>query len=428
MGRHWLATLRKAIRSGPSERSWREVCEALDACPNDEALSRAMHMAMKHVDPWPKEIRVAPAKWWSEIARGGSDQRWDLVRGIELPEGSGLRAVKEVAESPAARQIVRLSIRGALAEDEALEVLSSSPRLEQLEVLDLSKNRLSPKGVHALLHRTWPKLRRIDLSDNPIGASSVEGLVQTNRLPALRALRVRGVGLGPEGASRLASCSEAARLTELDLADNAIGEAGTEAIASSSWLDGLTALGLSKNGIGDRGVRSLAARRSMIAVLELDLSDNALGEMAARMLFNAGPWPELTALDLSDNVLGPDAASMLITSQRTPELRHARFGGTALGPDGVERVAHSERMHALVELSLRDCGIGSSGAIAIARSPCPRLRVLDLAGNEIDDEAALTFASERLRRLQRLDLRRNAVSFATLALIRAMLSRAEVFA
>jgi hypothetical protein len=152
----------------------------------------------------------------------GSEGIGELLRMLPLSdlrslrvEGNDLRARRATVRS-GRDNVVHLRFEG----DE--DLMQTIAALRTLEDLRLADNRLTATGVAVLV--TLPELRRLDLSNNPLGDAGAERL--THGLPLLRDLRVAGCGLGDVGAEVLGLSREG--LERLDLRRNSISEPSRE--------------------------------------------------------------------------------------------------------------------------------------------------------------------------------------------------------
>ncbi|MGN6111088.1 MAG: TIGR02996 domain-containing protein [Kofleriaceae bacterium] len=107
-----------------------------------------------------------------------------------------------------------------------------------------------------------PALTSLDLAsttgrDPELGGFALGALLRG--APALRRLRLSGVGLGDADAIAIADHAGSARLRRLDLARNRIGDAGARAIAESPHLRALIRLNLNTNAIGSEAKQRLRA-------------------------------------------------------------------------------------------------------------------------------------------------------------------------
>jgi hypothetical protein len=265
------ATIRKAVHDGPSRESFLELANAFDRLRPDEVASMLSFTA-KYVEFWPPEVRVAPQAWWPRVARGEELPGFRFVRVLELSSpGGGAELARSIAESPLARQLIRLSIAGEPLGDEGAAHLARTDRLVQVETLALIDASIGPEGARALLQANLHALTTLDLSGNPLTVESLEPLLRALKP---RALALARCGLGAEGARRLAAVDCSARLWSLDLSGNDIGDAGVAAMSASGWFGQLLELYIASNGITARGLRALEQARWYSNLTSLDVSGN----------------------------------------------------------------------------------------------------------------------------------------------------------
>jgi internalin A len=281
--------------------------------------------------------------------------------------------------------------------------------LQQLESLNLARNRIAPatiSGLASLLNLTsldislnhienagasalasLKNLNSLDLRLNSIGDTGASALAPLKKLTSLN---ISLNNIGDAGASVLASLKN---LTSLDVADNYIRYAGASALAS---LPNLTSLDLRHNSIGDAAASALA---SLATLTSLDVSSNNIGSAGASALASL---PNLTSLDLRYNNIGDAGASALasLSNLTSLDLRHSNIGD-----------AGASALASLTNLTLLDVSsnnIGHAGARALAS--LINLTSLALSENNIGDAGAKALAS--LPNLTSLDLRHNSIGDA----------------
>ena len=182
--------------------------------------------------------------------------------------------------------------------------------------------------------------------------------------------------LGVEGVRRLATVAEAASLQRLDLSDNDLGRTGVEALVQAPFLKNLQYVGLNSNRIGDDptlgsafdalpnieelqlqnnglGLASATAiARSPGAgrLVRLDLAHNALGDAGAAALAQGPGWHALRELNLERNGIGLGAAAGILTAPGMSLLSRVNFSHNALAGQ-VDMHSLAERKTALLETS-----------------------------------------------------------------------------
>ena len=182
----------------------------------------------------------------------------------------------------------------------ALLCYNSSPRWPNLEVLDISNNRIGAAGVSALetAATLWPQLRELYMGVNMIGARECEVVVRI--APTWR------------------------RLTMLDLSGNALDDAAAEGLAtvSACWPD-MREFIVGLNNIGPRGV-------------------------AALLLSGGASWKRLEVFDVSRNVLGMDGLRVVSTEAlmtHWPDLQEFHVWGNGIDWEARESLLPFLKAH-----------------------------------------------------------------------------------
>jgi uncharacterized protein (TIGR02996 family) len=260
--------------------------------------------------------------------------------------------VAVLTEWPQLRRLRELDLGGSPLGRAGLERVLTCPHLQELRTLDLTSTLLSINGTRWLFSGpgleagvpaaplAFPRLETFDLSDNVLGDPDLRALITSPFAPQLHTFRMTGRRtpfVDKLHAHRVAILAGSRwRLRSLDLSDQAIGDAGLGALAASPLVGWLTSLIVADNHIGaiGGGLEALAESSHMDQLAELDLRGNPLGVIGGRAL---AEWPGLAGLRRRD---------------------------------------------------LRDCGIPSAGARALADSPyLGKNLTLMLARNPLDSEA-----------------------------------------
>lgn len=379
----------------------------------------------------------------------------------------GTRGAEALAASEMLSSLQRLSLADNGIGSDGVSAISLSRGLTQLRELDLSSNRVGAAGAAALaLSPNVSSLTTLSLARNTLGLEGLELLLSSHKFSQLESLDISSNDIGPQGAMALASSPMVRRLKTLALADNRLGDAGLAALLGAPFLSGLRTLGvaqnhvtaggivllvgapfelqvldLSRNPLGREGLAALAATLPRLRLKSLAVADCELQATALTTALAAAPVT-LRHLDIAGNAIGPHPRSTphprnalcrldSIDLSRTG-LRSECLGGvlqlpalatvttlTANSNDfGGEPAALARALEALATLSrlqLRDCHLTAAHVHGIVSSGVSgRLRLLDLAFNQLDDRAAAALATPPgCHALQSLVLDDNDVSFAT---------------
>ncbi|KAL5728617.1 RAN GTPase-activating protein 2 [Ranunculus cassubicifolius] len=224
------------------------------------------------------------------------------------------------------------------------------------------------------------------------------------------------------------------QLTEVDLSDFIAGRPEAEALEVmkifSSALQGCTLkyLNLSENAMGEKGVRAFGTLlKSQSNLEELYFMNDGISEEAAKAISELIPSTEkLKVLHFHNNMTGDEGAiaisevvrrSIALEDFRCSSTRVGSEGGVALikalkvcanlkklairdnmfGVEGVLALSFAISSHiGLLEVYLSDLNLEDEGAIALAnciKKAAPSLEVLEMAGNSITVQAAMSIAS-----------------------------------
>ena len=372
------------------------------------------------------------------------------------------------------RPLERLTIRNnATVGDDLVQTLANATWARGLQTLHMPTSRaegpasyydadprMSADGATALAGLKTLEVLQIDRHD--AGSKPVERLLG---LPKLREFSARETGVKKLAFAKL----KGDPLEVLDLSQNPIGTAGATAIATAPrmrqlqrlvldtceieglglvelirspiwqtlrWLD------LSRNPLGIAGARALAEAPKPAHLHTLHLSDVDFDDAAGNVLGKVGWLGQLVELELTGNPLRRGAlalrdiapthlrrlALMSIGMERTeaaalskfwPQLVHLTIGDNAIGDAGIERFATTKEASALQSLGLWKCGLGDDGLELLARARCPRLRALQLWGNDkmTGDGIAMLLRAPIMSRVTSLDLRSCELDAESMAII-----------
>ena len=213
----------------------------------------------------PADIAAAARELFAAVSAEDLVWRRGFVEGMSLAGRAFITLGDWIARQTPLNEVRLVAVRPYLGE------LAATPHLAQLRTLNLRGNRIGSAGLATLLASphltavalnlavnnltaadvlTLPPVRRLDLSGNSLGANVA--------WPAWHfdALNLDGVGLGFDGAVRLAASGVTA--VSLDLGFNALTDAGVAAVVGSPLGRGCRWLGL-------RGNRLTPAVREILA-------------------------------------------------------------------------------------------------------------------------------------------------------------------
>lgn len=244
--------------------------------------------------------------------------------------------------------------------------IPAHPALAGVHTLDLAGNR--PQVARWLLDEAAP------------------------RMPGLRAVGLRGLGLDAARAAALVASVAAPGLEAVDLSRNPLFDlVGPELLFRHPAVSRLRWLDLQNTGVNARVLRELAASPHAAGLRVLDLSRDVdlvppdpLGPDGVRGLIDGPPLPGLEALDLSHQGLSFLGGDDLAAWPGLASVRELRLAGNQLGYETAERLAASPHVRNLRWLDLTDNPIAEQGVTALLRSPnLAGLTLLTLGGTRV---------------------------------------------
>jgi uncharacterized protein (TIGR02996 family) len=349
-------------------------------------------------------------EWFAPLRKRGV-RAWVLRRGlVERVTLSASRFLEHADPLLALAPIHTVHLTGARP---LVGELAKCSSLARLSGLDLSGNKLRKADVQALLSPHLAGLRRLDLSDNPLGPGGVEVLTTCPHLASLRCLALRGVKMGVEGAYALGGDEASvnlAGLTALDLRQNTIYEEGVTTLAHTPYLAGLTELSLSPIWGKDSEALNESPYWRKLTILRIsgDFSEGIPLLLECRFVKG------LRVLELNGTRARDEHAEEIADCRHLGKVQHLGLAGNFIGDDGLLALASRARLPALRWLDLNENRITSAGVSALCDSALAKpLRELDLSGNQIDDAGVETLVGcSRLSRLNGLVLSRNTITDA----------------
>lgn len=206
--------------------------------------------------------------------------------------------------------------------DRAAAVLAAMPSLREL---GLDQTRLTNRGLSDIAR--LPALEMLDLSSTRV---TDKGLTVLQKMPVLRRLTL-GSLITDAGASHL---SKLKTLQDIDVSQTQMGEKGLAALA---LLPRLRSVSLGR-GVTDRGLSRLAASSSLKA---LDLSRTPVTDEGVKCVARIRTLEELA---LSQTGVGDQSLGALA---QMPELRILDLSDTKVTSAGLASLAHLAKLEVL---------------------------------------------------------------------------------
>ncbi len=207
-----FSALSALLEAPPSPGTWRRLCQALEAWPDEASLEQEVLPALQQpLQAWDERARVAPAMWVERLLDGELVPHMAIVRTLDL------------------------RCQGLVLED--AELLAESPELEHITRLLLAYNGLQDEGTIALLNANVVRqVTHLDLAGNSVQTAGIRALAESQHMRNLRYVDLTGNWVSDEGAKLLANAQTLSGLETLVLRGNPIREEGSLALASSPYL------------------------------------------------------------------------------------------------------------------------------------------------------------------------------------------------
>lgn len=387
--------------------------------------------------------------WYTGLGELGGflyRSQFERLRELDLSHRPGLEALPEILEAaPFRDQLKTLLCGGANGEDDRLDVTAVAHAMgracrlaefgaggtmltaedvrdvliadftHELTDLDVRANQLAPDafvGARCRLHE-------LDVSNTPLGAISLDRLLNCKSTSQLKRLHMNGCGSAMANMAALAASPFWAQAEALRMQDGTIPEASLDPLFSSAGPKALRVLDVGANYVRTAGVARLCAAKWAHALTYLDLSRNYLTDDALRMIAGCDTLAHLRTLHLNYNspyhLEGAEYTEAVTDAglralADSPHLRNLRvlsISGTRITASGIEAILNSPHFR-LTGLSVANCQLRRDAMEVIAASPrTARLEVLDLSGNDEfgSGELRALAESEFLSPMTELDVR-----------------------
>lgn len=270
------------------------------------------------------------------------------------------------------------------------ERLTASPRLAQLESLDINLPYCFPlESLADLAGLDLPALRHFSLTAE-LGERGAAILADLPLLVPVTHLDLSGSPIDRAGLAALAHSPRLRGLRRLDLHESLrTVDAGLALAETPAWT-GLHTLNLAKNVLDRAALAALGGNPALANVEVLDISAGRHDDRDRFAAFiRAGGLPKLTTLRIGGSEDGDAGLTALAETRRWPGLRTLTVYPGSIGPGGAAALARATHLAALEHLEIHFAELGPEGSRALARaSHLAGLRTLSLVHSALDGEAA----------------------------------------
>ncbi len=346
---------------------------------------------------------------------------WPKLKSLDLLRLDGMAIIAELFWNfPVRDRLTHFALGGRdgnnldAINDTAFLELFAGRSLESLMAYDCG---LTGDGLGYFL-AAFAKLKRLDISDNPIAPDAWRAFVRADPAIRLERLDVSGTPLAGISLERVLGSRACENLKQLEMNRCGSARANMVTVANSRFWTQATELRAHGGTIPASTLEPLCLVQGPPSLRLLDLDDNYLRTEGVRMLCEA-PWANgLTWLSLSRNYLDDVSLQVLAQSGRFPHLNTLHLSHNNLDLDetegesithiGIRTLVESGQFANLRILTLANTGIAERSVEAILNEAPWRLSGLGIASCALRaDTARMIATSPRLARLNWLDLSNN---------------------
>lgn len=287
--------VRSLLNQTPDAKRWRRLCELLDQFEPARLDDMVIPYVEGSVARWPVELRVAPESWMLRAIEGEALLFWSIVRKIDASYHY-------------------------LDASQALELLQSE-RLEKVEILDLSSNRIGAVGARTLAGVEWLRsVRWLGMGFNAVGSAGAIALARAEFLDGVEYVDLESNELGEHGIRALSEAGWFSRVKDLSLKRNRFGGAiAMEALLDA--VDGVKRLVLDRNHLSSAGVQVLS-NAALPELRSLELRGCSIRSEGLDALSKARYLAHIEVLDLgANNELAPEDLTRFLDQARLPEIK-----------------------------------------------------------------------------------------------------------
>lgn len=290
-------------------------------------------------------------------------------------------------KSPLLRQLEALDLSRNYVTEAGVKKLLDVRGDRPLTELRLDGNVLGPTTLPALFqHASLRGLKSLSLR-NTWGAEGMPVGDILKLLPDLEVLDLSSNRLSDGDLTGLANLPSIGKVHSLKLSNLELSAKALEALAKAKWLSQVRSLDLSHNAVAPALLRELSGQGGG-SLRSLDLSFCRMGSDGLGALLSSGGPPKVTHLNLAYNNLFPKDAALLAAAPIFYNAYHVDFSGNAIGDAGLAALFRGgSGLGFPASLTLTGTGVTGQGLLALAKSPRAEfLRVLDLSLLKLDKE------------------------------------------
>ena len=310
----------------------------------------------------------------------------------------------------------RLSLIGCSITDEGAKILCAGIECSNIEILELSLNRVGDEGATALSYcmKSCLSLHTLDLSCNLIGNDGAMAITRgiPEKIFKYFKLFLWNNKITQCGANSLLKVKNNIIFDSLDIEGRGDGAAAISLCIPKYHelprshpdkhnFESLCKLNLSSNLICDKGLTRITGFLELCTNLtSLNLSNNSIGINGMKAFANSlRNCTKLTYLDLSKNLIDHEGAVTLADGLKVcTRISSLNLSNNSMGDAGVKEFAyHTLRINStsltLLDLSSNSIGFNGIRTLADALKYCTNLTSLDLSGNLIGDDGTKALAS-----------------------------------
>ena len=348
------------------------------------------------------------------------------LRELNIAENSLMKeGAKGLANGPAFKKISTLNIFGNDINDYGFYILSKGKfeniselylganklgddamtymaNFKNLEILDMSYNSLTYKGVNNICGKYFKNITSLNLDNNAIG---VEGtyLIASYKDNSLRRLSLVKNDICTKGAE-LISIMNLLNLESINISDNFINDLGFYFICKGKF-ENLKELDVSLNKISDKGLIYLTEANFTETLTLLNLAGNDITDSGTRSI-SFCKMPELETLNLSVNYLQSKTGSHL-SKCSFDLLSSLSLERNKIKSIGLNNIVTAKFFSNLVKLNLGYCRIGNEGCRILAEANVAKIINLNLKDDNIDDDGVVSLCKGNWKNLKDINLEDN---------------------